>query len=260
MMRTGLVSVSFRPLDVQTIVTLSANCGLQGIEWGGDIHVPAGDREKALSARKITVDAGLDVSSYGSYYRIGMNGSNFMPEFDKVLSSAVALQAPVIRIWAHDKSISSVTPDQYHLLVSETVAIAEKAVKEGLKIAFECHCNSLTDEYHATLKLMQDVGLENVRMYWQPNDAYVSSYNVDAAKAIAPYVENVHVFNWPRLGVREPLRDAAGIWNDYLDALALDKDKKDHWFLLEFMPDDRPESLKAESATLKGWISARNKK
>ena len=47
MIHTGLVSVTFRKLEPAEIVDLVKQAGLQGIEWGGDIHVPHGDIQRA---------------------------------------------------------------------------------------------------------------------------------------------------------------------------------------------------------------------
>ena len=47
-MKIGLVSVSFRGLAPEAIIDLAAECGLGGVEWGGDVHVPCGDLRRAV--------------------------------------------------------------------------------------------------------------------------------------------------------------------------------------------------------------------
>ena len=76
--RTGLTSVTFRALSISKIVQLAAAAGLDGIEWGGDIHVPAGDIQSAVFALQETEKAGLEVLSYGSYYH-GLPEEDFSP-------------------------------------------------------------------------------------------------------------------------------------------------------------------------------------
>ena len=44
-MKTGLCSVSFRKLTVEEIIAAVKDAGLDGIECGGDVHVPHGDVE-----------------------------------------------------------------------------------------------------------------------------------------------------------------------------------------------------------------------
>ena len=47
MLTPGLVSVSFRPLAGEEIIRLAKETGLAAVEWGGDVHVPAGDTARA---------------------------------------------------------------------------------------------------------------------------------------------------------------------------------------------------------------------
>src|SRR6187549_164575 len=93
----GLVSVTFRQLPPREIVDLARRAELGGIEWGGDVHVPAGDAGRAREVRAMTEDAGLSIVAYGSYYRAGEEDE---AAFAPVLDSACALGAPAIRIWA----------------------------------------------------------------------------------------------------------------------------------------------------------------
>jgi hypothetical protein len=83
---TGLASVTFRSLSTGRIIGLAKNANLDGIEWGGDIHVPPGDIALAVKIRVETLKAGLKVLSYGSYYKT-LTGGVFTP----VLETAVAL-------------------------------------------------------------------------------------------------------------------------------------------------------------------------
>ena len=45
MIESGLVSITFRKLTVEKIIELVKEAGLQGIEWGGDVHVPHDNTE-----------------------------------------------------------------------------------------------------------------------------------------------------------------------------------------------------------------------
>lgn len=96
--RPGLVSISFRDLSPERLIQEVVDAGLQGLEWGGDVHVPHGDTSTAEQVGIRTREAGLEVVAYGSYYRLGETRDN--PEFEAVLESACALKAPTIRVWA----------------------------------------------------------------------------------------------------------------------------------------------------------------
>lgn len=95
----GLVSVSFRTLSVKEVLQLCQKARLKAIEWGGDVHVPAGEVEMAKKVLAMSLDSGITVVSYGSYYRLGQS----IDEFKKNLETAMELEAPVLRVWAGNK-------------------------------------------------------------------------------------------------------------------------------------------------------------
>ena len=64
------------------------------------------------------------------------------------------------------------------------------------------------------------------------------------AEALAPYTEVLHVFQW-KGSDRFPLVDGVMEWRKYLAAF------DGQPLLLEFMPDDRIESLRAEADALR---------
>ncbi len=98
MLHAGLVSVTFRQLEPDHIVALAREARLASIEWGGDVHAPPGDERRARELGKMTREAGLQVSAYGSYYRLRDEVEEDAP-FEAVLASALALGAPRIRVW-----------------------------------------------------------------------------------------------------------------------------------------------------------------
>ena len=137
--RTGLTSVTFRALSISKIVQLAAAAGLDGIEWGGDIHVPAGDIQSAVFALQETEKAGLEVLSYGSYYH-GLPEEDFSP----VLESAKALQAPMIRVWAGNRPFEDCPEEIFQQLVLAFRHAADLAKPFGIDISFEYHRGTLT--------------------------------------------------------------------------------------------------------------------
>src|SRR3954467_2439407 len=161
MLTSGLVSVTFRQLAPRAIVELAAAANLGGIEWGGDIHVPAGDLETARTVRQITADAGLQVLAYGSYFR-------FQPQvaFEPVLETALALGAPLIRIWAGSQPSAATDAATRAMIVAESRRIAQLASQAGVIVAYEFHAGTLTDTTESALALLEAV--EGMRTLWQP--------------------------------------------------------------------------------------------
>ena len=103
MFKTGIVSVTYRHLSSDEIISAARAAGLEAIEWGGDIHVPPEKIDIARAVGEATREAGLEVVSYGTYYRLGESGRDFKVKFAEALAAANALGAPSLRIWAGSK-------------------------------------------------------------------------------------------------------------------------------------------------------------
>jgi sugar phosphate isomerase/epimerase len=254
MIKTGLTSVTFRKLPAEEIVRLVGQTGLQGIEWGGDVHVPHGDVRRARQVRQLTLDAGLEVSSYGSYYRVGC-GDAALP-FEAVLETALALGAKVIRVWAGDRGSAEADPGWWDAVVADARRIAALSGQAGVTTAFEYHEETLTDTASSAGKLMEAIGQEAMRCYWQPPVGLDHSACLASLKAISPWLSQVHVFHMQD-GVSAPLDAGAGDWADYLEVIQALPGV--HYCLLEFVKDESPRQFLADAQALTRFC-ARNLK
>jgi len=250
MYQTGLVSISFRNLSPAEIIEASKKAGLDGIEWGGDVHVPTGNVDIARQVQKLTAEAGLKVFAYGSYYCVGCT-EDFQSGFSKVLDSAIQLDAPIIRIWAFNKGSADVSEQEFVRLVQESRFIADMASKYGINLSFECHGGTYTDDYHAALRLIKEIDRENVAMLWQPNQSQSETYNLEAAKALNSVTTNIHTFHWDEKR-RYPLAEGKQIWLKYISCFQ--EPALPHAFLLEFMHDDSIDSLPEAARVLKALL------
>ncbi|MDY7011536.1 MAG: TIM barrel protein [Planctomycetota bacterium] len=251
MIKSGLVSVTFRQLSPEEIVELVAKAGLDGIEWGGDIHVPHGDTKRAGKVRKMTNDAGLNVAAYGSYYKVG-HEEDSVP-FESVVDTAVELGAPTIRVWAGSKG-SADADDQYRsLIVSESQRIADLAAKAKITVSYEFHERTLTDTRESAVKLLEDVANENIRTYWQPPSKWEPDQCAEGLQAVLPWLTNVHAYYCDRATEKSlPLAEGKKVWKRYLPIIA--RTGREHYVMLEFVRDNCPEVFLADAATLKSWL------
>lgn len=234
----GLVSVSFRGLDTDKIIELTKENGLSAIEWGGDIHVPAGECALARDVGEQTRAYGLTVAEYGSYYRLGVSAAE---DIDRAAAAALALGTDTVRVWAYNKGSLEVTSDEYERAVADACRICE--LYPNVTFCTECHINTLTDDYKANVKLIKDVDMPNFAAFWQPNQYKSHEYNLEAVRALAPYIKAVHVFAWEE-NARYPLAHHRDRWIDYLRAFTERRDENAAVSLmLEFMHDNDPASL-----------------
>lgn len=239
--KVGLVSVSFRKHSPLEILREMQKCSLSLIEWGSDIHAPCTDEKHLCELLKMQNEYGACCCSYGTYFRLGITD---VSELERYINAAKILGTDILRIWCGDKRHDKYTADEKKAFVEVAVKAAEIAQNNGVFLCMECHNNTYTETLCGALEIMNAVDSENFRMYWQPNQFVDFDENIEYAKQISDYVKNVHVFNW---NGREkyPLSQGIDMWQKYLGCF--DKPKK---LLLEFMPDDRIESLEEEAKAL----------
>lgn len=243
-MLTGLTSVTFRQLNAQEIIGLALEAGLDGIEWGGDVHVPPASPALAAGIREKCREKGLQVLSYGSYYRGGP-----LEEFRGVLESAKALGAPVIRIWAGSASPQETDGETFEALAANIRRAADLAAEEGIAIAFEYHRRTMTQTKEGALRLLEAALAKNVYTYWQPNPDVSFEEQLAEIDAVAPRLSHLHVFAWEAGNLRYPLAHSAEKWRAYFAHAA--KAPGERAASLEFVKDDSPQQFLEDARTLK---------
>lgn len=250
-MKTGLVSVTFRKLSPRDIVELVSKAGQQGIEWGGDVHVPHGDTAQAEQVRDLTRSAGLEVAAYGSYYRAATPDKS--PEFEAVLDSAEALGAPTIRVWAGNKASKDATDADRRAVEEDLRRICGLAGARGIRVALEYHGNTLTDSIPSARALLDALPLDNLDTLWQPPNGQPFEHCLDSLDSVLDRVSNVHVFHWKTgWSDRLPLAEGKDRWVPCLRrAAALPGDR---WALMEFVPGDDPAAYLRDARVLNDWV------
>lgn len=251
MIQTGLVSVTFRTLAATEIVRIAASSYVDAIEWSGETHAPAGKVKTAQKVGQITRESGLKVAAYGSYYRVGCE-STTMP-FSAVLDTAVALGAPVIRVFAGDMGSKVAREHVFRKVTTETQRIADLAKPLGISIAFEFQANTLNDTGESSLQLVEGIGRDNVYTYWQPDARLLQDEQLQGLDEIVDHVNYVHVFHWAK-GRRCALSEGENDWRHYL--AKLNRTKRDHIALIEFVQDDLPANFERDAAILRHIIDS----
>lgn len=254
MIRPGLCSVTFRSLEVDRVVELAADAGLACIEWAGDAHVPPGDTIAASRARELTEQAGLAVASYGSYLRFEGSDEEFSAELEGVITSARALGAPRIRVWAGSCGSADVGAQDRAALVRRIQEFADRASEHGIDVGLEFHGRTLTDEIGSTLRLLDEMDRPTVLSYWQPHQGMPDADALETLRQVLPRASTIHVFSWWPTHERHPLAARADLWRGVFTVLAAEGSARDA--LLEFLPGDDPAALAGEAGTLRALIAA----
>ncbi len=251
MLRPGLVSITFRKLSPAEVLSAAKAAALEGIEWGADLHVPAGDIGTAARVGEMTRDAGLTVAAYGSYYRVGSSPAD---EFQRVLDCAIALETKIIRVWPGSIGSAQADDSVRNAVVADARRISALAKHAEIRLACEWHGGTLTDNADSARRLFEEVTHPSFCSYWQPHQRMSFAGCLTDMDVALPRLIGLHVFQWDQKTMeRYPLAHGNEVWPAYLKKAA---GAGDAFALLEFVKNDSIEQMKADAQTLRQWLSA----
>ena len=216
----GLCSVTFRKLAPQEIVELASSCELKAIEWGGDVHVPPGDLNRAEEIAGLCLDADIACPSFGSYLVAG--AADTRSTLSPILETAQALGAGNVRIWAGRMPSGNADRQTWDLIRDDIIFVADQAAKSGLTVSLEYHRNTLTERAQDTVRLLGECARPNLYTYWQPVPGRGLARWKDEVSTLAPWLGFFHVFHWISDGktgadIRCPLEEGESDWASLLD-------------------------------------------
>jgi sugar phosphate isomerase/epimerase len=253
----GLCSITLRTLTAEEVIAVSVRAGVEGIEWGADVHAPPGGGRMVAALAARTRDAGIEVASYGSY--LGAGPADASGAVDAVLDTAEALGAPMVRIWTELGVTPGAPDDERRRVLDRTAGLVDAISARGLGAALEFHPGTLTDTAAAANALLDALGRPHLRTHWQPDPALAAATAVDELRLVAGRLAHLHVFSWGPAGIgdRHALADGAALWRPALLAAGAHGAPLAgrRFALCEYVRGDDPEQLVADVRTLRGWLA-----
>lgn len=244
--KTGMTSVTFRKKSAEDVIAIVKEAGLDGIEWGGDIHVPAGDLGTAERVRESCRQNGIEILSYGSYYRAGEQ-----ERFRPVLETAIVLGAQTIRVWAGTLSFGKMPREELLRVAARLREDVSAARTAGITVALEYHRGTLTETKEGAAALLDQV--PGLFSYWQPNPDISHAEQLAEIGAIASRLSNIHVFQWDSENRAHLLLEGEPEWKERLRCVAACPGRHD--LILEFVKDGSEENFLRDAAVLRSWAA-----
>ena len=245
-LRPGLCSVTLRHLSTDQVLAIASAANLECVEWGADVHAPPIAAESLPALGRSTRASGLEVASYGTYWRATEGDATAL------LDAAEALSCRRLRIWAGTSGSAQTGRDERRRVVAAVRRLADAASIRGQELAFEHHDGTLADTVDSTLQLLEEVDRPNVGTYWQPRVGEKTGTALKGLDALLPHLRGIHVFSWWPDHERMSLSGRADLWTGVIDTLTLAGQDLD--LMLEFLPDDDESRLPSEAAQLRSWL------
>jgi sugar phosphate isomerase/epimerase len=251
-LRAGLCSISLRALSAEQVIECATAAGLAGVEWGGDIHVPAGSTARAEEVARKSADAGLESPSYGSYVRAGKTSA---ADVGLVLDTAQALGAPNVRIWCELGVTPGASDADRSRVVAGVSEFVHRAAERGLTTSLEYHVDTLTHTAESAVRVLDDVDHPALFTYWQPDWTLAEDERLAEFARVLPRVSHIHAFSWRSYEDRLPLRDGASMWQAVLGSAVTPGSWSDsRYVFLEHVVGDEPAQVVRDAATLLDWL------
>lgn len=186
-LKLGLCSVTFRKKNIEEVIETAKKAGIGYIEWGGDVHVK--NTDDAKRAIKLCDEAGIKISSYGSY----INSASYDEEkWKEICLIAKEMDAPSIRIWLGRKNSEDTSEEEYAQLLENTKKMCVIAENYGLLVCPECHDNTFNNNTDAFLIMKKDIGQDNFMTYFQSR-YFRMEYDLDRIDRTYEHILNIHV-------------------------------------------------------------------
>lgn len=243
-MKIGMTSLTLKSYKIEDVIKYAKTAGLEGIEWGeSENHMPLCDSKRAELIKKLSKDWDIEIFSYGSY--CAMQNKECC---DMTLETAIMLGAPIIRVWAGRVSPEDVSKEEYDNIISCTRYMANKAFKYNIKIGFEYHRGTLTQESASAVQLIKHIDMKNVGLYWQPFSNLTVEENFSSLKEVQPYlIGNLHIHNHNEKYGYQPLADI----NSDLRKFFGDIKDSSYNLLIEFVCNSCVENLMNDARLLR---------
>ena len=231
------------------VVALAGRVGVKGLElWAQPPHV-----DYPLSAERLSEDAelcreaGVEIPAVGSYFTAGAEESfgGVIVTAENQVEIALAFGASTIRIWAGEVSFSLTTRNERENIYREIRNFADYAAERDIVTVLERHHGSLTDDWDAPEKVIEEVAHPAVFLNYQvPHPVDPDEYSIkspDDFRSLLSVSRHAHLQNYvvDSTGeMKRSLLDHGLIDYSAFGRLAAEIGY-DGWSMVEFCADER---------------------
>ncbi|MBQ8766266.1 MAG: sugar phosphate isomerase/epimerase [Clostridia bacterium] len=185
--KIGMTSVTFRNKTIEEIVEICKKEQVEYIEWGSDVHVKT--KDDAKKAKQLCDDAGIKISSYGSYYSVGSNNRD---EWTLLCENASIMGAESIRVWLGKKDSEKTSAEEYENILNDCKFLCDEAKEYGIIVSPECHDDTFNNNTDAILRFIKELNRDNFRTYFQSR-YFRMEYDLDRIDRTFDFILNMHV-------------------------------------------------------------------
>ncbi|MEI6385107.1 MAG: TIM barrel protein [Spirochaetota bacterium] len=164
MFRIALSSSVFPDLSPDRVVGRARELGFDGIEWTGQLHLQAGDRDGANTLLMTTLRAGLTIASYAPAKALP-SACEDTATIEEALETARSINAPIVRIGLGPGCRSE--GRQRLAFLGNLRRIGDLAGSYGISLAFSPAAGSPLDSLVEALCLADELSHPYISVSWE---------------------------------------------------------------------------------------------
>ncbi len=212
MAKIGLCAKIFQDLSVAEIIDLATQAKLTGIEWDEKKHIPAGAEKIAGEVAKLSQAAKLAVLAYASTYQVGVSKPT---DFDHILTTAVTLSAPIIRVTVGKHAANEIDEATRTKIIADAKRIIKLTKTAGVTLSFIFQPQTVLDNTKNTLAFFNELESNNFTLTWQSDNTVSIISRMYDLRFLKQYFGDIYV-DYYENDKCVPLAQGSFDWQAYL--------------------------------------------
>lgn len=194
--RFAVCSIAWRDKAIEDVIPVIAETGYEGIElWGPHIEQYA-ERRSVDDLRRLLDIAGLTVPMISPYLNLADDVEAGLETAKRYIEYAKRLGAPLIRVFVGGGDSALAKHAVWERTIQALKQVCAWGAERGVAFAFETHQHHLHDTTESTLRLIRQVGSENLGVNLDIHNLFDMGEDPQLAwRRLLPHVRIMHVKN-----------------------------------------------------------------
>ncbi len=200
--KPSICSIAWRDDPIEAVLPIAAQAGYLGVEvWQPHVQRLLDEAGSLAPLQRLLAEHDLAVPMLSGYYDLALQPQESLDALATHAQQAVALGAPLLRMFAGGESSHEATLAVWNQVVAALQQACDQVAPLGLAIALETHQGNLHDSTPSTLRLLERVDRPNLCVNLDIYNLYaIGEDPCEAWQRLRPHVRIIHLKNALRQG------------------------------------------------------------
>lgn len=194
-MKAAFCTGSFSTEEMPEVLKLLKDMGYHGVEFWNQYLIET----DIVQLKGLVDEIGLEVAQICPYFNVTGTEKELLDTYEiaeRYINYAEILNCKLIRVFTGNVNSSQVDEKKYKQAIEGLKNICEMGREKNIFFVLETHDGSLMDTSAATLKLLNDVDCDNLKVNLQIPLGYGREDIFESARLLGEHVIHLHAHNW----------------------------------------------------------------